>query len=75
MKPVNTVILEPGYMLESPGEFLNFLVFRPHCGSIKSESTGELGVGGALVPQQYLNLPRQVQYVIMDSDTTRFFQI
>ena len=40
------MVLEPGYMLESPGEFLNFLVFRPHCGSIKSESTGELGGGG-----------------------------
>lgn len=27
----NAVVLELGYMLESPREFLKFLVSRPHC--------------------------------------------
>lgn len=49
---VNTVVLEPGYMLESSGEFLKLLVFRPHCGSVKSESTGELGASAVLKSPQ-----------------------
>lgn len=72
---VNTVVLEPSYMLESPGEFLKFLVFRPHCESIKSESAGELGRRGGGGASAVLKSPQQVQCVTMDSDTSRFFQI
>ena len=46
------MVLEPGYMLESSGEFLKLLVFRPHCGSVKSESTGELGASAVLKSPQ-----------------------
>ena len=70
----NAAVLELGYMLESPREFLKFLVCRPHCRSIKSESTGGWREVGGTVgrPQCYLKAPRQVQPVTMDSDTIRF---